>query len=100
VYSRLSLFTGLYGHHPSEPIEDTRVELKSTWIDVNNAARRIAGHANAARGAEILWVIGLHEKQGIVGAKYQELSEWYSKVQSQFESLCPQLLLGDVRIIL
>lgn len=26
-----------------QPIEDVRVELKSTWIDAKKAARRIAG---------------------------------------------------------
>ena len=34
-----------------EPIEDDLVELKSEWLrDHHKAARRIAGHANAARG--------------------------------------------------
>jgi hypothetical protein len=37
-----------------QQIEESRVELKTTWIDSQEAARKIAGHANAARGEEIL----------------------------------------------
>jgi len=41
-----------------QPIEDTRVEVKAVWpSDSNYAARRIPGHANAAGGESILWLI-------------------------------------------
>ena len=40
-------------------IEDSRIELKSEWIPAEKAARRIAGHAKAARGTPILWIIGI-----------------------------------------
>lgn len=43
--------------------EDSRVELKARWIEPEKAARQIAGHANAARGDKILWIIGLDEKK-------------------------------------
>jgi len=33
-----------------EPVEDATTELKSEWIPAVQAARRLAGHANAARG--------------------------------------------------
>jgi hypothetical protein len=46
-----------------QPNEDRRVELKAEWIEPpEKAARQIAGHANAARGSNILWIIGLDEK--------------------------------------
>jgi len=32
------------------PVEDARVEIKSTWPEAKQGARRIAGHANAAHG--------------------------------------------------
>ena len=48
-----------------QPVEDSRVEFKSDWIPPEKAARRIAGHANAARGENTLWVIGLDEKRHI-----------------------------------
>ena len=44
--------------------DDARVELKREWpTDRSRAARRIAGHANAAEGREIIWVIGVDEKK-------------------------------------
>ncbi len=42
-------------------VEDARVELKADWPEPARAARRIAGHANAAHGDPILWVIGVDE---------------------------------------
>ena len=37
-----------------QPIEDSRIELKSDWIDPAKAARQLAGHANAAHGDTLL----------------------------------------------
>ena len=55
------------------PIEDARVELKTTWPDPKAAARQIAGHANAAQGEPILWLIGINEKSHqIVGAEMND----------------------------
>lgn len=48
-----------------QPVEDSRVELKRAWpTNYANAARRIAGHANAARGEAVLWLIGIDETGG------------------------------------
>ncbi|MER2513178.1 MAG: hypothetical protein ABTQ25_12325 [Nitrosomonas ureae] len=69
--------------------EDSRVELKTDWISPEKVARQIAGHANSARGAKILWLIGVDEKKGIVGAKYEELANWYPEVESYFDGLAP-----------
>lgn len=44
-----------------QPIEDSRVELKASWPDPKKAARRLAGHANAARGEPILWLVGIND---------------------------------------
>jgi hypothetical protein len=75
-----------------QPLEDYRVELKSAWIPPEKAARRIAGHANAARGAQILWLIGIDEKNGVTGAEHQELANWYAGVKAQFDGLAPSLI--------
>lgn len=73
-----------------QPIEDSRVELKAKWPDEPaKAARRIAGHANAARGERILWLIGLDEKTGVNGADYSEMTEWFAAVSGQFDGLAP-----------
>ncbi|MCI0427906.1 MAG: hypothetical protein L0Z46_07830, partial [Nitrospiraceae bacterium] len=76
-----------------QPIEDVRVELKSTWPDdPKKAARQIAGHANSARGEAILWIIGLDEEKGaVLGAAYNELARWYPAVQAEFDGLSPDL---------
>lgn len=81
-----------------QPIEDSRVELKSEWIPAEKAARRIAGHANAASGAPILWLIGVDEEEGVVGARREDLADWYPQVQSQFDGLAPQLVDHDIAV--
>ncbi len=75
-----------------QPIEDSRVELKAQWPDPQKAARRIVGHANAARGEPILWLIGVDEKKGIVGANNTDMASWYSAVREQFDGLAPQVV--------
>ena len=75
----------------SDAIEDGRVELKADFIDAVKAARRIAGHANAARGESILWIIGIDEKNGINNISGTDLAEWWPKVQSHFDSHVPGL---------
>ena len=79
------------GNH--QPVEDSKVELKADWpADPVKAARRIAGHANAARGESILWLIGADEKQGVItGANYQDLASWFPQVRACFESEVPRL---------
>ena len=74
-----------------QSIEDSRVELKSKWIDPQKGARRLAGHANAARGEPILWLIGIDEDEGVKGVEKEELSVWMNKVQTAFESTSPSL---------
>lgn len=67
-------------------VEDDLVELKAEWPDDHDeAARRIAGHANAARGEPILWIIGLDEKKGVVGADRQDFASWWGRVESRFD---------------
>lgn len=80
-----------------QPIEDFRVELKSDWPDdPRKAARQIAGHANAAHGEPILWLIGIDEKKGVIGASKNEKENWYPKVQAQFDGLAPSVI--DINI--
>ena len=69
------------------PHEDSRVELKAEWIDPIKAARRLAGHANAARGEPILWLIGVDEIRGVIGAMHEELSTWLDVVNTQFDGI-------------
>ncbi|HEX8598658.1 MAG TPA: hypothetical protein VF952_09095 [Chloroflexia bacterium] len=77
----------------NQQIEDSRVELKAAWPDnPASAARRIAGHANAARGEDILWLIGVDEaRRVVVGASPTDLATWYPQVRSHFDGVAPDL---------
>jgi hypothetical protein len=71
--------------------EDDRVELKAEWPDPIKAARRLAGHANAARGDEVLWLLGVDENKGSVGVVPDDLADWWQKVCSHFHGPVPTL---------
>jgi hypothetical protein len=43
--------------------EDDLVEFKRVWIEPHKAVRRIAAQANAARGEDFLWLIGIDPSQ-------------------------------------
>lgn len=77
-----------------QPIEDDMIELKAEWPEDHfKAARRIAAHANCARGEPIMWLIGIDEKNGVIGADFEELSIWYAKIKSKFDQLlAPNLI--------
>jgi predicted HTH transcriptional regulator len=82
-----------------QPHEDARVELKSRWpSDLSRAARQIAGHANAARGSLILWLIGVDEKTGVTGAPHEEMADWYAKLQTHFDGLAPSVTPVNVPV--
>jgi hypothetical protein len=73
-----------------QPNEDSCVELKRKWpTEPDNAARRIAGHANAAQGEPILWLIGVDQDAGVVGAAHADLATWWPRVRAEFEGLPP-----------
>ncbi len=76
-----------------QPNEDARVELKREWPESQKAARRIAGHANAAGGDPVLWIIGVDQAAGIAGADALELPNWLSQVRAEFNELAPDLLI-------
>ena len=78
------------------PIEVFRVELKSEWPQPQKAARQIAGHANAARGESILWLIGVDEDKGVTGATHEELANWFVSIQAEFDGIAPSMI--DINI--
>ncbi len=76
-----------------QPVEDFRVELKSNWPDdPYRAARRLAGHCNAARGESVLWVIGLDEKRGVCGASEKALPNWLASLRTHFDGVAPDCI--------
>lgn len=75
-----------------QPIEDSRVEIKRDWPEPPRAARLVAGHANAARGAPILWIIGIDEAAGtILTPPSIELADWLNQFRSRFDGVPPEL---------
>jgi len=73
----------------AQHIEDSRVELKATWPDPIKSARRLAGHLNASRGDDVLWLIGLDEKRGVVGAAAADTAAWWASVAAEFVDVVP-----------
>lgn len=74
-------------------IEDSRVELKSSLPEATKVARQLGGHANAAAGGMILWLIGVDEGGQIIGTNHTETTLWWAKVKARFDSIAPQLML-------
>ncbi|MGW5920724.1 hypothetical protein ACWFPY_17195 [Nocardia fluminea] len=74
-------------------IEDDTFELKARWPDPKKAARRIAGMANAAAGAQIHWLIGIDEDAHAVRPLDEnEVSNWWAQVQARFaDSVTPSI---------
>nr|WP_316641846.1 hypothetical protein [uncultured Roseateles sp.] len=74
------------------------VELKASWPEAADAARKIAAHANAARGATILWIIGIDEESGACGAPILEVADWLAAVRAQFDGVYPDVTDVNVPI--
>lgn len=84
----------------NQRIEDSKVELKSSWPEPRKAADRLAAHANAARGTAILWLIGVNEKnRKLTNVDPVELANWSKSVEAFFDGFPPRLLIdANVRI--
>ncbi len=67
------------------------MEVKADWIEPIKAARRLAGHANAAGVDEILWIIGLDEAVGVVGAQRVRFADWIAQVTAEFDGISPSV---------
>lgn len=70
--------------------EDSHVELKTTWPDERDIARQLAGHANAAHGEPILWLIGVADGEEVCGiSDPKDPGAWYEVVRSGVEGAAP-----------
>ncbi|MFD3463231.1 hypothetical protein ACFWVM_26245 [Nocardia fluminea] len=66
-------------------IEDDTFELKARWPEPKKAARRIAGMANAAAGAQIHWLIGVDEDAHTLRSLDEtDVSAWWAQTQARF----------------
>jgi hypothetical protein len=69
-----------------ETFEDDRVELKSKWPEsMFEMARQVAAHSNARGGQEFVWLIGISQKKGVVGAPARDGAEWLPALQANFD---------------
>lgn len=76
-----------------QSVEDSRIELKAQWIEPEKAAPRLGGHANAARGENILWLIGVDERNNsLTSVDATEKGDWYKSVEKCFDGFAPRLL--------
>ena len=73
-------------------VEDSLVELKAEFILAKKAARIIAGHANAARGVPILWLIGVDEKKGVQGVDLSAFADWIAQINKEFDGVAPYVI--------
>jgi hypothetical protein len=67
-------------------VEDDFIEFKRTWIKPHKAARRIAAHANVARGQDILWLIGVDpdEPNPFFELPESKPEEWFATSRGLF----------------
>jgi hypothetical protein len=77
-------------------IEDDRVEVKREWPEPQEAARKVAGHCNAAGAEYVLWVIGIDEKKGTLHSSKVEPANWFAGFRSCFEGVSPEYKLVHV----
>jgi hypothetical protein len=96
VWTRQIVDTALSG----QPSEDSRIELKSEWIETEKAAHQLAAQANAIGGTRILWIIGVDEKRrALTNPPVTEKSNWLAGLTSFFDGF-PPTLSNDVNIII
>ena len=76
-----------------ETFEDDRVELKSLWPEpITDMARQLAAQANASGRQEFVWLIGVRQKVGVVGAPARDGAEWLPRLGPIFdEAVVPTL---------
>ncbi|MCO7239068.1 hypothetical protein [Aeromicrobium sp. CnD17-E] len=81
-------------------VEDDLVELKAQWPHASlKTARQVAGHANAAGGENILWIIGLEERTGRIGSTGgTEPADWWAAVRRHFIEVPPEMALLRVSV--
>ena len=69
-----------------ETFEDDRVELKSIWPEpISEMARQLAAQANASGRQEFVWLIGIRQKVGVVGAPARDGAEWLPRLRPPFD---------------
>ncbi|MER6492495.1 hypothetical protein [Streptomyces griseorubiginosus] len=67
--------------------EDSLIEFKATWPETGKV-RQLAGHANSARGEDIIWIIGVDEKKhSLTNPQRQDSAQWWAQMGKRFDGL-------------
>ncbi len=81
--------------------EDDGVEFKRELPeDTQKAARQIAGMANAARGEQYLWLVGVDEKTGEIHPNHANPAPWWDQVSACFQGEAPVMRLAHAEAAL
>ncbi len=81
----------------TQKVEDARSELKSNWPEAQAIARQLAGHANAAYGQPILWLLGVSETSGVVPYETRDMADWRAQLDAEFEGVAPGMVHYSLR---
>ncbi|MEO9323910.1 hypothetical protein ABFT23_10490 [Nocardioides sp. C4-1] len=72
--------------------DDAGIEFKREWPGAEKV-RQLAGAANALRGDELIYVIGVDDKTGKIHTPEQrEPMEWFAQMAKQFDQIAPEML--------
>lgn len=74
----------------SAPVEDSKIEFKSEFIEPAKAARRLAAHANASTYDSFIWVFGAREDGKVVGVDKANFASWFAQVARFFNGVPPR----------
>jgi len=75
------------------PFEDSGVEFKAQFPKPDDdAARRIAGMANAIRGEQFIMIVGVDNHGKVWGADEVELASWCPQVKKHFDGPMPKMI--------
>ncbi|MEV3908692.1 hypothetical protein [Streptomyces canus] len=67
--------------------EDSLIEFKATWPEISKV-RQLAGHANSARGEDIIWIVGVDEKKhSLTNPERQDSAQWWAQMSKRFDGL-------------
>jgi hypothetical protein len=72
-----------------EPVENARVELKSTWPEPSRAARSVAALANSAPVDGALLLVGVEDTGKVDGIDADQFAPWWSRVKALFGGPVP-----------
>lgn len=72
-------------------VEDDRIEFKRDWPDTSKA-RQLAGAANRARGAELIYIIGADENGTLHALSGEDPATWWARTSARFDGVSPDLV--------